>query len=84
MKIMIEEVIVLVKSLVNPRFRDLITEDVALFESKLMDSFGLVQLVAEIETRLNIAIPTEDLTIENFSTVKTIAALGDRYRIKGN
>jgi D-alanine--poly(phosphoribitol) ligase subunit 2 len=50
-----------------------------LFDEHILDSFGLIQLVGEIDREFSIAIKTEDLTIQNFSTIDNIAALVDSY-----
>ena len=48
-------------------------EDV--FESGLLDSLGLVSLVAEIEERYGMRIPFETLDLEEFRTVRSLARL---------
>jgi D-alanine--poly(phosphoribitol) ligase subunit 2 len=46
-------------------------EDV--FESGLLDSLGLVSLVAEIEERYGLRIPFETLDLDEFRTVRSLA-----------
>jgi D-alanine--poly(phosphoribitol) ligase subunit 2 len=45
------------------------------FESGLLDSLGLVSLVAEIEERYGMRIPFETLDLEEFRTVRSLARL---------
>ncbi len=45
------------------------------FESGLLDSLGLVSLVAEIEERFGMRIPFETLDIDEFRTVRSLARL---------
>ncbi len=49
--------------------------DVDVFESGLLDSLGLVSLVAEIEERFGMRIPFETLDIDEFRTVRLLARL---------
>jgi acyl carrier protein len=48
--------------------------DTALVSTGLVDSAGLVRLVAMLETDTGIAIPDRDITAENFDTLARIAA----------
>lgn len=50
-----------------------------LLDEGILDSFGLVTLVAELDTAFSISISTEDLIAQNFDTVGDIARLVDRY-----
>lgn len=77
---LIAQVIDLVAAGVPPNMRGQITPEIDLLESKLIDSFGLIQLVGDVETRLGVEVRTEDLTLEYFSTVLGIVALLQRYR----
>ena len=49
--------------------------DVDVFESGLLDSLGLVMLVAEIEERFGLRIPFETLEIDEFRTVRSLARI---------
>lgn len=40
----------------------------------MIDSLGMLRLVAFVEKRLQIQIPYEDITIENFNTVNSLMA----------
>ena len=49
-------------------------EDDDLLSSGLIDSLGILQLVAFVEERFDVEVPDEDVVFENFHSVK---ALGD-------
>ena len=49
--------------------------DVDVFESGLLDSLGLVVLVAEIEERYGMRIAFETLDIDEFRTVRSLAGI---------
>jgi acyl carrier protein len=74
------EVMEVVKDVVDPTRRDELSVTSELLESKLIDSFGLIQLVSDLEVALKISIMTEDMTIQNFSSIPDIAALVARIR----
>ena len=57
-----------------------ITPDVRLFDGGIIDSFGVLNLVGELESRFGVAIATEDLTIQNFETPARIVVLIENYR----
>ena len=54
--------------------------EVDLIETGRLDSLGLVVLVAEIEERFGLRIPFETLEIDQFRTVRSIAALAESQR----
>lgn len=54
--------------------------DSNLFDESILDSFGLIQLVGEIDGQFEIAIRTEDLTTQNFASVNNIANLITKYQ----
>lgn len=51
-----------------------IAEDDDLLLSGLLDSLGVADLVAFLETRFARDIPLSDVTVENFGTLQAIAA----------
>ncbi len=59
-----------------------VTLETEIFESNLVDSFGLLQLIADIEHEFNVNIRTEDMIMENFSTISGVADLIKRYQLK--
>ena len=50
-------------------------EDSFLFTSGLIDSFGIIDLISELESKYDISLGEEDLTKENLETVGAIAKL---------
>ena len=82
-----EKIIELVAVVAGPNLCGLLKAETEILDSKLIDSFGLLQLIADIEQKLNINILTEDMTLENFSTVSAIVDLISLYQsksLKGN
>ena len=56
---------------------DFETED-QLIDNKILDSFDIVTLVAEIDAEFDVAIPAEELVPENFNSAKALYALIER------
>ena len=55
--------------------RDLVIgEDDDLLASGLLDSLGAMELIHYIERDLRIEVPAEDVTIENFASLRAIDA----------
>jgi acyl carrier protein len=77
-----EQIIELVSVAAGPNLREPLTAQAEILESKLVDSFGLLQLIVDIEQKFNINIPTEDMTLENFSTISAMVDLISRYQDK--
>ena len=48
--------------------------DTDLLKTGLIDSLGIMRLVAFLENEYKTTIPAQDLTLENFSSVGTIVA----------
>jgi acyl carrier protein len=48
-----------------------------LFESNILDSFSILELVTNLESNFKIDIPVEDLNLENLSTIRKIAKYVD-------
>lgn len=59
--------------LVDGRIYANLSDDDDLLTSGLVDSLGMMSLVAFIEERFGIAVPPEDVTLETFSTIEAIA-----------
>lgn len=53
-----------------------------LLESGILDSLGIAQLVAAIETEFNIELDGDDIIPENFDTINAINALINKYYCK--
>lgn len=56
---------------------DFTTEE-QLIDNKILDSFDIVTLVAEIDAEFDVAIPAEELVPENFNSAKALYALIER------
>ena len=54
--------------------------DTDLLVSGLLDSLAVMRLVGFLETELNISVPPEDVTIENFRTAEVIATYAQRQQ----
>lgn len=50
----------------------------ALIDDKVLDSFDVITLVAEIDDRIGIAIPAEELVPENFNSYASLQQLLER------
>ncbi|MEL6961223.1 MAG: acyl carrier protein [Pseudomonadota bacterium] len=56
-----------------------ISDDDDLLLSGLLDSMNVMRLVMHLETAFSVKVPPQDVVIENFTSVDTIAAyLGKR------
>ena len=49
-----------------------------LIDDKILDSFDIVTLVAEIDAEFDVSIPAEELLPENFNSAKALFALIER------
>jgi len=49
-----------------------------LIDDKVIDSFDVITLVAEVDDRIGVAIPAEELIPENFNSYTSLRALIDR------
>jgi acyl carrier protein len=52
-----------------------------LLESKILDSFSVVQLVVFVQQRFNVEFEAEDLTRANLATLSSIVALIDKRKV---
>ncbi|MCF0142844.1 MAG: acyl carrier protein [Parasporobacterium sp.] len=58
---------------------DFETED-ALIDEKILDSFDVVTIVAEVNDRFDVAIPAEELVPENFNSAEALWELIERLQ----
>jgi acyl carrier protein len=63
----------IVKGIANGEATDALDHDTDLLASELIDSLGIVELIAFLESRYSIKIGDEDLDPENFRSVNSIA-----------
>ncbi|MBT8086851.1 MAG: acyl carrier protein [Gammaproteobacteria bacterium] len=64
-------------SLLEDPDREVATTDELLLDD-IVDSLGVMRLVHFIEERGGAPVPAEDVTIDNFATIETIAGYLDR------
>jgi acyl carrier protein len=57
--------------------------DTPLLEQGLLDSLGLMKLVAFLERHYEIVVPDEEMTPSNFRTLTAIRKLIERLQAKG-
>ena len=49
-----------------------------LIDDKVIDSFDIITLIAEVDDRIGVTIPPEELVPENFNSYKAISKLIER------
>lgn len=49
-----------------------------LIDDKVLDSFDIIALVAEIDSEMDVTIPAEEIIPENFNSAKALYALIQR------
>jgi D-alanine--poly(phosphoribitol) ligase subunit 2 len=74
----VERLLEVAKRVIDARHHAHLTPGSLLFDEKLLDSFDIVRLVAEIESEFSITIQTDDLVYQNFNSIQDISALVDR------
>ena len=52
--------------------------ETGLIDNKILDSFDIVTIVAEIDSEYDVQIPAVELTPENFNSAKALYALVER------
>ena len=53
--------------------KDIATND-ALLSEQVVDSLGIIEIVSHVEGKYNLRIDQDDLTVENFDSVKAISS----------
>ena len=54
------------------------TAEEHLIDNKILDSFDIVTIVAEIDSEFDVSIPAEELVPENFNSAQALYALVER------
>lgn len=54
--------------------------DDSLLDSGILDSVGIAELIAFVETEFGVRVEDEEIVPDNFETVTRVAALVDRKR----
>ena len=57
-------------------------QETALIDDRLLDSFGVISLISELEDTFSIEIEAADIIPENFNTVKAIQKMIQRLQEK--
>ena len=52
-------------------------DDASLFDSGVIDSFGLMAFIGELERQFGVKVPDEELTPRKFETIAKVAAWFD-------
>jgi acyl carrier protein len=60
-----------------------LTPDDSLLDRGLIDSIGLIQIMAFLDTQAGVQIPDHAVTPDNFETVRAIVALVEQVRSGG-
>jgi acyl carrier protein len=68
------------KNLVGGDRRVAITDSTPLIEDGIIDSMGLMQIVAFLEERAGVRVPDDEVSPDNFETVAAIERLVERLR----
>lgn len=75
-----KRVLQLIGRVAGPEAADRIDLDAQLLEEKILDSFGLVSVVAELEEEFDIALGADELVVQNFETPRSIVNLITRLK----
>jgi len=57
--------------------------EIALIDNRIIDSFDIITLVAEINDQLDIRIPPEEIAPENFNSYAALKSLVERLEGEG-
>lgn len=60
-----------------------VPEDENLLANGMIDSLGILKLVSFIENRFEVEVPDEDVTVQNFRSLKDIGDYLERRRTGG-
>jgi acyl carrier protein len=52
-------------------------DDASLFDAGVVDSFGLLEFIAELEEKFGVKVPDEELTPRKFETIAKVVAWFD-------
>jgi acyl carrier protein len=70
------------KTLVSQDQQVTIDDHTALIEDGLIDSMGLMQIVAFLDERAGVRVPDDEVTPENFETIAAIDQLVERLQAR--
>lgn len=72
----------IVSELMRNQHDELLGDEDPLIESGIIDSMGVMSLLAFLEKEFSIEIPGDDLLPENFASITAVAALVERQRTR--
>jgi acyl carrier protein len=72
----------IVSQLLVEKGLDQIADDEDLLISGLIDSLGVVRLLTYLEQSLQVTIPPEDVTLENFQTIGNIVSYLQKFNAR--
>ena len=75
-----EEVIVRLVSQIADLPREEIDVEDDLLTSGIIDSIGIVRLIADLEAELGVSVPAPDLVPENFRTIRVMTSYLDSLK----
>ncbi|NKB48442.1 MAG: hypothetical protein GKS02_03645 [Alphaproteobacteria bacterium] len=61
-----------------------IEADTDLFNSGIIDSFNMIEIIERLEERFDIAFAMEDLTLQNFGTIAAISNIVRNYQAQAS
>jgi acyl carrier protein len=70
----------ILNKILSPKGLSISGYDENIFETGLIDSFGIVELIVSLEEHFQIKVPYEDMTIQNFSSVSEISKFTERLK----
>ncbi len=72
----------ILNKIISPKGQSVSGYDEKIFETGLIDSFGIIELVVALEEHLQIKLTYEDMVIQNFSSINEISELIERLKSK--
>ena len=74
----------ILNKILGPKGLSISGYDEKIFETGLIDSFDIVELIVSLEEHFQVTIPYEDMTIQNFSSVNEISRFTERLKAKNS
>jgi len=75
----IESVRTFIQAEIAPSRNVELTNSTSLIESGIIDSLGVMKMIAFVEQKYSVTLNSDDLVPENFETLDAITALLNRY-----
>lgn len=68
------------EEVIEPGLASDLDDDTQIWEEELIDSMGIMMLIAHIEDEYGVDIDVDDVDVEHFQSVRTITALIEAKR----